>query len=84
MKTTSSARVTRFWKRALWRVGLPLSGSALFLDSCDPTIRATVENGIINTSSSLFAAFFQAFFQVATEQTQTAMRIVETADVWLA
>lgn len=52
-----------FWMRPAW---LTL-GPVLFLGSCDPTIRATVEQGIIDTSSGLLASTIRAFINVALE-----------------
>lgn len=37
-----------------------LLGSPFLLGGCDPTIQATVENGIINVSTSLLSSTFQA------------------------
>jgi hypothetical protein len=54
--------------RRLHRLGLLLSGGALFLGGCDPQLQATVENGIINASTSLFAAVLQAAVSVALER----------------
>ncbi len=40
------------------------SGTTLILGDCDPTIQATVEDGIIDTTSALIGSFFQAILQV--------------------
>ncbi|MEW6249849.1 MAG: hypothetical protein AB1716_04325 [Planctomycetota bacterium] len=45
-----------------------LSAAALFSSGCDPTLRATVENGVITASQSLFASFLQAVIQLNEEQ----------------
>lgn len=51
----------------LVRLALALLGSGLIFGSCDPTLRATAEDGIINVSSGLLGAYLQAFVQVALE-----------------
>jgi hypothetical protein len=42
------------------------SGTTLILGGCDPTLQATVENGIINVSTSFLTALLQAITQVYT------------------
>jgi hypothetical protein len=61
----------RLYDRVPWRrlALLTLSGT-FFLGGCDPELRATVENGIINLSTSLLTAFLQAFIQLASEASQ--------------
>jgi len=44
-----------------------VAGTTLFLGGCDPTLRATVENGIINVSTSLFGAFLRALIELGQE-----------------
>ncbi len=51
----------------LIRLAAMLSGGLFFLSGCDPTIRSTVENGIITLSNSFLASLLQAGLQVATE-----------------
>jgi hypothetical protein len=34
---------------------------------CDPTVRATVEDGVIDVSQSFYGAFLRAFLNVAIE-----------------
>ncbi len=51
----------------LIRLAVMLSGGLFFLNGCDPTIRSTVENGIITLSNSFLASLLQAGLQVATE-----------------
>ena len=46
---------------------LIVSVGLLTMAGCDPTLKATVENGVIAASQSLFGAFIQAFIQVAQE-----------------
>lgn len=36
------------------------SGTALLFSGCDPTLRADVENGVINVSQSFLTALIQA------------------------
>lgn len=43
-----------------------LTGTSLLLGGCDPTLQATVENGIINVSTSFLTALLQAVAQVYT------------------
>ncbi len=45
-----------------------LGATALLSTGCDPTVQATVENGIITSSQSLFASFLQAIISVASQQ----------------
>lgn len=53
----------------LFRRVLPLAfGSAFFLNGCDAQTKATIEDGIISSSSSLLGAFLQAAIALATEQ----------------
>jgi hypothetical protein len=35
---------------------------------CDPTLKSTVEDGVINVSTSFFGAFLRAAFALAQEQ----------------
>jgi hypothetical protein len=37
-----------------------LTGASLFAAGCDATTKATIEDGIITSSTSLLAAFFRA------------------------
>ncbi len=46
---------------------LSSAGSLFFLDSCDPTLRTTVENGIISASNSLLASILQALVELGAE-----------------
>ena len=55
-------------KRTALRLMIALTmGTSLILGGCDPTIQATVENGIINTTTSFLTSFFQAVLQVYTQ-----------------
>jgi len=55
-------------RRAGWRwLAAAASGTLLFLQGCDPTLRGTVEDGIINVSTSLLTAFMRAALEVGQE-----------------
>lgn len=43
------------------------SGTTFLLSGCDPTIQATVEDGIITASNSLLAAFLRAIVELGAE-----------------
>ncbi|GEM_PF-1612446 len=43
-----------------------------FMTGCDPTVRATIEDGIINVSQSLFASFLRALIELGEEAQQTS------------
>jgi len=43
-----------------------LSGTLLFLTGCDPTLQATVENGVITSSTTFLTAVLAAITQVYT------------------
>ncbi len=58
--------IRRRWSPAHWLAWLT-AGPLLFLDSCDPTLRTTVEDGIIDTSSALLGSTIRAFINVALE-----------------
>ena len=60
----------RFWKHAAWRLVVVTSGTVFFMQGCDAQTRATVEDGIITSSSSLLGAVMQAFIAV-TQQAAT-------------
>lgn len=45
-------------------VALVIAASLFALTGCDPTIRSTVEDGVINVSTSLVTSVFQALAQV--------------------
>ncbi len=72
----------RYAKLWVWLAGL--TGSALILEGCDPQIRATVEDGIITTSTALFSSFLQAILQVSQEDTTTARLISDAVAPFLA
>lgn len=56
-------------RAGMLRVLVPMTAGAAVLQfgGCDPTIRATVEDGVIDVVTALFASLLQAAFQVATE-----------------
>ncbi|MCG3125953.1 MAG: hypothetical protein CHACPFDD_00781 [Phycisphaerae bacterium] len=58
----------RFDRRGkLVQLVLAVLGSGFIFGSCDPTLRATTEQGIIDVSTGLIGAYLQAFIQVALE-----------------
>ncbi len=62
---SGTIRATEGWLLAT------LGGLLTFLSGCDPTIRATVENGVISLSQTLFGSFISALVQLAGEANQT-------------
>jgi hypothetical protein len=48
-----------------------IGGLLSLVCGCDPTIRATVENGVISLSQTLFGSFITALVQLAGEANQT-------------
>jgi hypothetical protein len=44
-----------------------LTGVLVALTGCDPTVRTTVENGVISTSTAAFGSFLSALFSLAIE-----------------
>lgn len=70
--------VRRLW----WRLATLAAGSVFFLGGCDPTLRSTVEDGIITLSSSFVGALIRAAINVAAEGPEggtTARAILEVA-----
>jgi len=59
----------RYNRRSLWwwRLSILAAGSALFLGGCDPTLRATVEDGIISSSTAFLGSLLQAILQLVQE-----------------
>lgn len=57
----------RIAKAAQVKIAAWLCGSTLFLGGCDPTLRATVEDGIIASATSFTTSFMAALIQVLTE-----------------
>ncbi len=64
-----------------WRLVAAASGTTLFLQGCDPDTRAAVEDGIINSSSSLLGAFLRATIEVVGEGADSASARVITEAV---
>lgn len=58
-------RTSRF--RFIQRLGLLALGATTILSGCDPLLRGTSENGIINLSTSFLTSFLQAIIQVFQE-----------------
>ncbi len=54
--------MTNRWRHAI--ATLVSAGTLFQFGGCDPTIRATLEDGIINVSTSLLTAVFQALVDV--------------------
>ena len=63
----------------LWSGVVSVAGSLLLLSGCDAQTQATVENGVIDASSGLLAAFLQALIQLAGESGSTAMILLDSA-----
>lgn len=65
-------RVTR--QKVRWlRLATLGMGTTLFLNGCDPSIKATIEDGVITLANSFLAALFQAFVQIGAEAAQTTV-----------
>ncbi|MEW6198362.1 MAG: hypothetical protein AB1601_06830 [Planctomycetota bacterium] len=65
-----------------WRWVVAAGGVTLFLGGCDPTLRTTVENGIINVSTSVFGAILRALIELGQEAQSgtTARAIIDVAE----
>jgi hypothetical protein len=81
-------RIMRLWlKRGVLRMaGLAAGGTVFFLEGCDSQLRATVENGIITTTSSLLGAVLRAAIELAEEEAAAASArvLVDVAERVLA
>ena len=65
-------RVTR--QKIRWlRLATLVTGTTFFLNGCDPSIKATVEDGIITLANSFLTALLQAFVQLGAEAAQTTV-----------
>ncbi len=75
-------RTWRIWRR----IAALACGSAFFLDGCDENISSTVEDGLITTSTSLFASFLSALVDLAEEaqEAESAQLILDTVQSFLA
>jgi hypothetical protein len=66
-------------KRAFRSLAVLAVGGAFLLGDCDPTVQATVENGIINTSTAALSSVFQAllniFSDAVNQDTQAMIQI---------
>jgi hypothetical protein len=52
-------------RKGIWRAWAAMAlGGAFILGDCDPTIQATVENGIINTSTAALSSFYRALINL--------------------
>ena len=51
-------------------IAASLLGASFFLGGCDPTLRATTEQGIINLSTTALSSVFAALIELATEANQ--------------
>jgi hypothetical protein len=62
---------------------LTAAGTTFILSGCDPTVRSTVEDGIITLSTSLLASVFRALTELASEAgEQTARALTELAPMF--
>ena len=70
-------------RRAYWRLmALTAAGTTFILSGCDPTVRSTVESGIITLSTSLLASVFRALTELWSEAgDQTARLLSELAPI---
>lgn len=68
--------------RRWWRWAVAATGVTFFLGGCDPTLRATVETGIINVSTSLFGSILRALIELGQEAQSggTAQAVIEFAE----
>lgn len=75
-----------WFRRAGWKLAALASGTTLFLEGCDPQLRATVEDGIITSSSSLLGAFMRALIEVGQETAEetTARAVIDMAQQFFA
>ena len=75
--------MTRKWM-GLWGWVMSVAGGLLLLSGCDTQTQTAVENGVIDASSGLFAAFLQAWIQLAGETSSTAMILLDSAACFYA
>ncbi len=60
--------------RGWWiKLAMLTTGTTRFLDGCDPSVKATIENGVITTTNSFITALFQALIQLGTEAAQNSV-----------
>lgn len=55
-----------------WRLAAALAAGLAFLSGCDPTLQATIEDGIITASSSFVGALIRALIELASEANAAA------------
>lgn len=58
-------------RRGMIRLAAAAGGMLFLFEGCDPTTRASIENGIITASSSLLGAFLRAAIDLGTEAAST-------------
>lgn len=57
----------QFSNKTIMKLTIWACGTTLILGGCDPTIQATVEDGIIASATSFTTSFMAALIQVLTE-----------------
>ena len=68
-----------------WRwLALAAAGSTFFMSGCDPTLRTTVENGIITLSQSLLGSFLRVFIDLLGEKNDQTARLMSDIGAWFA
>ncbi|MFH1748005.1 MAG: hypothetical protein ABIG44_13300 [Planctomycetota bacterium] len=65
--------------RSLWLVVMVFG--VLALCGCDEELRTTIEDGVIDTSSSLLGAFLQALIGLAGETTTTTTQLLMDSNI---
>ena len=76
-----------FLRRWTWRLAAAASGSLFLMQGCDADTRAAVEDGIINSSSSLLGAFLRAFLELSAEvraEETTVRAVLDVAERMIA
>lgn len=71
-------------QRTWLRLAVLASGTTFFLEGCDTSTRAAVEDGIITSSSSLLGAFMRAVIELAEEAGTTSAAAVAALQSGLA
>lgn len=72
-------------RRQLWiRLAVLTGGLLPLLGDCDPQIQQTVEDGVINVSTGVLGAFFQAIINLATEASQQTAMATDALSVIVA
>lgn len=68
-----------------WRwLALATAGTTFFMSGCDPTLRTTVENGIITLSQSLLASLLRVFIDLAKEKSSQTATLLNDLGTWFA